>query len=135
MPAVERSYPEAQDLYNQGIERVWAKDTEGALAVFQDLVRDYPQAKETAPARYWLGECFFALKNYAAAAEQFAACLGRTDNPKREAALLMLGQAYFRLHRDDEAVRQFVTLMEEYPDGQYFDRAGLFIHQISNRGR
>ncbi|RJP74396.1 MAG: outer membrane protein assembly factor BamD, partial [Candidatus Zixiibacteriota bacterium] len=140
LPAATRkvavqTHPEAQDQYHRGIELVRATDTDGALAVFQDLVRDYPDSREAVPARYWLGECHFALKDFAAAAGYFQECLEFADNPKREAALLMLGQTCMRLHRDNDALRALVTLMEEFPESQYYDRAGAFIHQISNRGR
>ncbi len=109
----------AGDLYRQGIELIKAHNVQEALNAFESLVQRYPQSKYTPASHYWIGECYYAMKNYHEAVAAFTRSLDYPKNPKRAAGMLMLGISYQKLGQREEAARYFKKLIEDYPDGEY----------------
>jgi len=124
----------AKKIYTDGIDLVHAGDIAGAKKAFSSLLERYPDVRQAAAARYWLGECRYAEGNYASAIEDFAASLDYETNTKREAALLMLGLTYLKLGQDDKAKAQFEALLEEFPNGEYTQKARGFVQHLSTQG-
>jgi TolA-binding protein len=124
----------AKSLYNEGIELVQAGNVPEALQRFSTVLDQYPQARCAAAARYWMGECRYAQGEYATAAEDFKASLDYEINGKREAAQIMLGLTYLRLGQDEQARRQFEALLEEFPQGEYSQKAHGLLQHLSSEG-
>ncbi len=124
----------ARKIYTDGIDLVYAGDLAGAMKAFSSLLEQFPDARQAAAARYWLGECRYAEGDFAAAVQDFAASLDYEINTKREAALLMLGLTYLKLGQDDKAKTQFEALLEEFPNGEYTQKARGFVQHLSTQG-
>jgi tol-pal system protein YbgF len=116
---VQEAAASAAEYYRRGIERIKAHNVQEALTEFESLVEHYPQSKYAPSSYYWIGECYYAMKNYHEAVVSFNQSLDYANNPKRAAGMLMLGISYQKLGQREEAVRQFEKLIEAYPEGEY----------------
>lgn len=135
-PLTDHAPPEsgAAGLYQSGLAMVREGNVQKALEAFAALVAEFPQAKETPAAKYWIGECHYAQGDFTTAAADFQASLGYPINRKREAATLMLGLTYLKLGQDDQARIQFEALLQEFPDGEFSQKARSLLQQMSTEG-
>lgn len=58
-------------MYQYGLQLVYAKRYYEALRVFQEFLRYYPQSSLADNALYWSGECYYAQKQYPIALSYF----------------------------------------------------------------
>ena len=71
---------------------------EQALAMFQDMIKSYPNGEFTPNAYYWIGEVQLALEEVELARQAFAqVVLLYHDHAKVPDALYKLGEVYHRL--------------------------------------
>lgn len=106
-----------QQLYNDAFERLRKTDYAGAEVLLQSLIRDYPNHSLLSNAQYWLGETYYARKDYRQAAVAFAQ--GYQAYPKGNKAadsLLKLGQSLAALNQKSDACLTFDRLLAEYKD-------------------
>ena len=87
-----------------------------ALALFRDIISNYPNGEFTANAFYWRGEIHLALKEYEDARAHFAQVdLLYDDHPKVPDALYKLGEVYSMLG-DTERARQYLNrVINDHP--------------------
>jgi tol-pal system protein YbgF len=108
--------PEAKPAYDAALALVTARKYPAALdALAAFLVRwpDHPYADN---AMYWRGECYFAMGDYAHAAEQFDGVLQRFPaGNKAPDALLKLGMCSARTGDTARAKELFARLARDYP--------------------
>jgi TolA-binding protein len=110
---IAREYQRAYDLYNLN------KHGE-ALQIFSALRDRNPHHPLADNAQYWVGECYFDLKDPArGTAELEKVLLNFSHSDKYEAALFKLGKYYFEAGNRQRASCYFVQLREEHPKGAY----------------
>lgn len=110
--AVKRDYEEAWRL----MER---KDYRSAIARFKDFLRKYSSSEFGDNAQYWVGECYYALREFDQAILEFDAV--RRKYPKGEkvpAALLKQGFAFAELGDKVDARLILQELVDRYPQSQ-----------------
>jgi tol-pal system protein YbgF len=105
-----------QKEYEQSLQAFKDGDYDGARARFTDFLRRHPDSKFASNAHYWLGECYYGVKDYAQAIEAFDR-VGRSypDSPKAPAALLKKGFAYSALNDRGRASSTLKRVVEAYP--------------------
>ena len=120
VPVTER------EAYNVAIELVNAARTlpeseqrpqyRRALALFREIITNYPNGEFTANAFYWRGELHLALKEYEDARALFAQVdLLYDDHPKVPDALYKLGEVYNMLG-DTERAREYLNrVINDHP--------------------
>ena len=87
-----------------------------ALALFRDVITNYPNGELTANAFYWRGELHLALEEYEDARAHFAQVdLLYDDHPKVPDALYKLGEVYNMLG-DTERAREYLNrVINDHP--------------------
>ncbi len=105
-----------QKEYEQSLQTFKEGDYDGARKRFADFLQRHPDSKFAANAQYWLGECYYGVKDYAQAIEAFDR-VGRSypDSPKAPAALLKKGFAYSALNDRGRASSTLKHVVEAYP--------------------
>lgn len=87
-----------------------------ALALFRDIISNYPNGEFTANAFYWRGELHLALEEYEDARAHFAQVdLLYDDHPKVPDALYKLGEVYDVLGDTDSAREYLNRVINDYP--------------------
>ena len=109
----------AEDIYKQGMTAINAGNNEEAAQKFTALMTKYPEHKLAGNAQYWLGEAYYAQKDYAKAAVAFGKGLEKyKDGNKGADSLLKLGMSMRELGKKDEAYTAFKTLPTEFPKAE-----------------
>jgi tol-pal system protein YbgF len=105
---ISQSTGNAGDLYQKGKYRE-------AYRAFEELTRDQENSEAAINARYMMGECLFALKEYDQAILDYQNII--TNNPsssKAPAAMLRQGMAFEKLNDNDTARILYQKLIASY---------------------
>ncbi len=130
LPAVKTK--SADEIYKEGQEALKANENELAAQKFTAILTKYPDHKLAGNAQYWLGEAYYAQKDYAKAAVAFGKGLEKYKNVKGADNLLKLGMSMKELGKKDEACTAFTTLPKEFPKAEQpvKDKAKKFANDL-----
>lgn len=108
-----------QEIYDQGLQAVKVPDYSLAEQKFNEILRKSPENKLAGNAQYWLGEVYYAQKDYQRSAVAFAKVLEKYKaGPKGADSLLKLGMSMQGLNKKDEACQAFKSLKSEFPKAE-----------------
>lgn len=111
--------PTAAEIYQQGLEALKASDFAAAEENFNTVLNKYSKDKLAGNAQYWLGETYYARKDYSRAAVAFAkGYQGYKNSPKGADSLLKLGMSMQELGKKEEACAAFLSLKTEFPKAE-----------------
>jgi tol-pal system protein YbgF len=92
------------------------KDYKVALTRFREFGKKYPKSKLSENAQYWVGECYYAMKQYDQAILEFDAVRRKfPQGEKVPAALLKQGFAFADLGEKVNARLILQEVIEKYP--------------------
>lgn len=111
----EVQYEFAYGLYQQAVQD--RGDFGRAESALRQFVTAHPQHRNAGDAQYWLGETFYARRDWNAASREFAAQF-RTypQHAKAPDSLLRLGQSLGQLNRRNDACGTLAELDRRYPN-------------------
>jgi tol-pal system protein YbgF len=95
-------YTESAETEEQHYQKLMKWVDEGneqqAVIGFEEFLQRYPQSKNADSAQYWLGESYYAVKNYSGAIKAFNTLLmNHPQSPKYSHALLKIGFSHYEL--------------------------------------
>ena len=109
----------AEDIYKQGMDAINAGRNDEAAQKFTAVMTKFPEHKLAGNAQYWLGEAYYAKKDYAKAAVAFGKVLEKyKDGNKGADSLLKLGMTMRELGKKEEACTAFKSLPTEFPKAE-----------------
>lgn len=106
----------AADQYNYAMGLLSQANYPAAEQAMRAIVQRWPNDRLAGNAQYWLGETFYARKDYGNAATAFAQ--GYEKYPKSEKApddLLKLGMSLANLNQKADACRAYARLQRDFP--------------------
>jgi tol-pal system protein YbgF len=104
------AYRQAMNDYNSG-------NFDLALAGFQNYLAQFPDASQTDKAQYWVGECYYAKKDFKNAIETFSKLVkGHPRSEKVPGAKLKIGFSYLNLNNSTKAKEWLNRVVKEYPE-------------------
>ncbi len=118
---VNTSYP--KQLYESGISNYRKGRFNTAINYFRKYITQYPGYSRTENALYWIGESFFAMKQYDSAISYFKRVTGNDYYHKDQDAFIKIGYSYFMAKNYDLASREFQSYIDTYPNGKYITKA------------
>ena len=90
---------------------------ERAANAFTDFLADFPESRYRDNARFWKGECLYALRRFEPALEEFRSLVAsHPDSPRIPGARLKIGFILHELGRSEEAAEELRALVEAAPD-------------------
>ena len=106
----------ADQVYNDAFKKLQDGDYAGAEKGFKAFVQRYPQHTLAGNAQYWLGETFYARRDYQNAMTAFAeGYKAYKASPKGPDNLLKLGVTLATLGRKPDACAIFARFAQDYP--------------------
>jgi tol-pal system protein YbgF len=123
----EKAAPESEAAkkdYDEAWRLVERKDYRAALPRLREFLKKHPNSGLADNAQYWLGECFYGLKEYDQAILEFDAV--RRKYPKGDkvpAALLKQGFAFAELGDKVDARLILQELVDRFPQSEEAGRA------------
>lgn len=113
---------EAQ-LYKKAFDLYYGRDYAQAILKFEELLQKFPASTYADNCFYWIGECQFAIGNFAKAITAFRKVFTYPETEKADDAQLKLGYSYLRLGDRKQAAAEFKKVVSFYPDSEYTERA------------
>ena len=109
--------------YNSALQSFSEKKYSEAIAKFQKIYNDDP-ASELAPnCLYWVGECYYGMKDYKQAILSFEQVLSAySGSPKTDASMLMIGNSYLRLKDKVNAKEAYNRLQQSAPESVFLKK-------------
>lgn len=90
-----------------------------AITGFSNYLKYFPETEQAANAQYWLGECYYAKKNFTRAAIEFHKVLENySTGAKVPSALYKLGLSLLELKSTEQAKKYLQELVDKYPNTQ-----------------
>ena len=114
---VHRRYPNADlapaALYAQGATHVQQQQYDRATAAFEQLGNQYPNSAFAQNLGTILGEVYYRLERYEAAADEIQRRLPDLTGSARTRALFVLGETYNQLGKPEAARTQYRAILDE----------------------
>ena len=109
----------APEIYQSGLEALKATEYEKAEKAFNKILTKFADDKLAGNAQYWLGETYYARKEFDKAAIAFAkGYQGYKNSAKAADSLLKLGMAMQGLNKNKGACAAFTSLPKEFPKAE-----------------
>jgi len=118
---VTKSY--TKQLYESGINNYRKGRYYPAITYFKKYISQFPGTSKTENSLYWIGESYFALKQYDNAISYLQKVLTNGYYHKDQDAYIKIGYSYFMAKNYDLASREFQSYIDNYPNGKYIIRA------------
>jgi tol-pal system protein YbgF len=111
----------SQEQYNYAFGLLRQARYEEAEQALRAFIQRNPKDALAASAQYWLGESYYARKDYTQAASAFAECYEKyPKGTKAPDSLLKLGMSLANLGQKDNACRAFQRLERDFPQAQSY---------------
>ena len=111
-----QSGSDAEGTYNQAMDLLTKADYDGAMTLFRQVVRDYPDTDYAAQAQYWIADIHYVQKNYESAALAFADVLKKYPQSGRgPEAMLKLGLSLIQIGKTKEGCTALGAIKQKYP--------------------
>lgn len=110
------STPEEEATYLKVFDRLKASKYDEAIQGFQDMLSKWPNGHYADNAHYWIGESYYAKKDFNAALQAFQAVIDQhPSSPKVPDALFKLGLTQQQLGQLDAARSSLQKVIDAYP--------------------
>ncbi|MBL7190469.1 tetratricopeptide repeat protein [bacterium] len=119
-----------QQLYNKALEEFKQKRYPKALELFQTLIERDRNHKLADNCQYWIGETYYATKDYQKALIEFEKVFSYASTNKDDDAQLKLGLCYIRMNDNASAKRELTRLLSNYPDSEYTELARRLLEKL-----
>lgn len=110
--------------YEIALSALEKKDYQLAIRRFRDFLKRYPKSNLADNAQYWIGECYYAQREFAQAIIEFDAVRAKyPQGEKVPAALLKQGYSFAELGEKVNARLLLQEVVEKYPQSAEAARA------------
>lgn len=133
----------AQQLYDSARRDASGGNVDLALQGFQEYLKYFGTTELAPSAQFNIGQIYYDKADYTNAIQAFDTVLERyRDNPKTPDAMYMKGMALLKSNRQNEAGREFLTVIQKHPTAPAATKAraqrkalGLNVPAPAKRGR
>jgi len=80
--------------------------------------------------QYWVGEVYYALKDYKRCIKEFEKVFAFPGTNKADDAQYKLGLCYLNVSNNSGALEEFTKLIEYYPNSEYYKKSQQYIKQL-----
>ena len=106
----------AEQAYNAALATFRAGEHGQAVLDFLDFIAKYPKHPLAANAQYWIGEAYYAQRDYRQALVEFQKVLQMApESPKVADALVKVGLCYTNMRDGSRAHQAWERVVREYP--------------------
>ncbi len=114
----------AEELFARAMESFKAGELGQAVLDLEDLLARHPSHHLAPVAQYWIGEAYYAARDYEHAAVEYRKAVQMAPRgEKAPEALYRLGLVYRALKRPDRARQAWAELLREFPRSEAAQKA------------
>lgn len=115
------------DKYKEALNKFYYQRYGDAIEIFEALILEKPQHYLAGNIQYWIGESYYALRQYKKAFNAFNLVFNTNAFDKYDDTQLKLGFCYFKMGKMRSAVVEFQNLLTYYPNSEH---VSIAIRQI-----
>ena len=115
------------DKYKEGLNRFYFQRYNDAIEIFESLLSENPRHQLAGNIQYWIGESYYALRQYRNAYNAFNSIFNTNAFDKYDDAQLKIAFCYFKMGRTKAAIQEFQNLITYYPNSEH---VSIAIRQI-----
>ncbi len=116
-----------RERYLQALSFHQNNQNEESIELFHQLIAEDKNHELADNAQYWIGECYYFLKEYQRAIIEFEKLFSFPNTNKSDDAQFKLGLWYAALGNREKAIDEFQRLIDYFPQSEYVKRAKQFI--------
>ncbi len=122
---------EPSEAYRQALNDYNSGNIDLALAGFQNYLTQFPDTSQADKAQYWIGECYYAKKDYGRAIEAFSKIIKvYPKSDKVAGAKLKIGYSYVSENNAAKAKEWLNKVIKEYPRTKEAELAKEKLHKL-----
>ena len=118
------------EMYQGALRTFNSRSYDKAIELFNDVLKQYPDGEYAGNARYWIGECYYALGDYASGVASFTHVFDVKGSPKADDAQFKVGLSYLKMGQPAMAKEELKKLVDRYPASEYVERAKKYLAEI-----
>ncbi len=119
------------DIYSRAMESFRNQFYLESRQLFSAQIEKFPEGRLTDRAYFWIGETYFAAKEYDHALEAFSKATNFPGSSKEDDALYKQALSYYRLGENDISRELFKKVINRYPASEYLQRAQNYLKKLS----
>lgn len=135
--AIGKVSPKVADegrLYQSGLSKANRGEYISAVGDFESFIKKYPKSTFAPNAQYWIGECYFSMKNFKRSIKEFQVFIEKNPrNEKIPAAILQQGNGFYELGMLDQAKPFYEKVIKDYPHSPEATTARTKLELVSQR--
>ena len=116
-------YIESLSAYQNG---EWNKSLEG----FTYLIAVNSSHDLADNCQYWVGEVYYALKNYKRSIKEFENVFSFPGTNKADDSQYKLGLCYLNISNNQRALEEFRKVIDYYPNSEYYKKSQQYVKQL-----
>lgn len=133
-PRKTTSAPAVPSVFNTAYETARGKFEsrryQEAITDFEKLLSDYPDHNMADNCQYWIGECWFGLREYQKAVVEFKKVFAYSEIDKHDDAQLMIGLSLVRSGQEELAQKEFASFLDSFANSEYASVARRYYRNI-----
>ncbi len=114
-----KSSPEEIEAYRAALQMAKERNFKDAINQFQNLLDGGVKSDYADNCHYWIGLCYYSMKDFKTAIEHFKEVLKFRFSEKKDDAQFMLAQSYERMGNKMQAQAEYQKLVQLYPTSEY----------------
>jgi len=117
-------------VYERARAKFEQRSYQAAIDEFSALLAQHPDHQLADNCQYWIGECYFGMKEYQKAVVEFQKVFSYSETDKHDDAQLMVGLSYVRSNQAELAQKAFGTFLDNYAGSEYTSVAKRYYRNI-----
>jgi TolA-binding protein len=105
--------------YKDALNKFYYQRYGDAIEIFERLLMDHPRHELSGNVQYWVGESYYALRQYKKAFNAFNMVFNTNAFDKYDDTQLKLGFCYFKMGKLNSAIQEFQNLITYYPNSEH----------------
>ena len=126
-PLISGDYAER---YSRGREFYEQRRYREAIELFSGLLREDDKNKLADNAQYWIGECYYGLRNFSQAMIEFEKILLYAASEKHDDAQLKIALCHLQQGDRAQAKTELEQLLGTYPTSEYVGKARQYLSKL-----
>lgn len=132
-PLVTKTGLSYGERYRMALAEFNKRKYSNAMSLFNELLKEDSKNVLADNCQYWIGECYYGLKEYRKALFEFEKVLTYGQSNKDDDSQLKIGLCYVQLNEFGKAQEELNRLLLNYPASEYINRAKRILAGIRRK--
>ncbi len=109
--------------YKAALQDYYDEKYEQAIGEFGEILAMAPRSNLADNAQYWIGECYYSMKNYRHALSEFQKVFAHAKTNKADSAQFKIALCYLKLGDHANTRAELRRLIRDYPKSEFLSKA------------